>query len=98
MRKIQKVNAKEHKDESGKICPFYGNIIGTMSSWESPSEEPNTIPTKYGECPSCGRRLKLKIVFGHDCELYYELPRHKKKGWWRKPKKQSRDVKAKRTR
>lgn len=104
MRKIIKITknsrsrretAYEH-DEAGKICKYYGVINHTLSSWEYPSEPEGTIPVKFGECPECGRRLKLKIVFGHDAEQYYELPRHKKKGWWRKVKKVSRENHMKR--
>lgn len=99
MRKMQKVYVNEHKEETGKICPYYGIIVQSgdvINCW--PIEEQGTTPVVYGECPKCSRRLKLKIYIDHDGDIRRELPRHKKKGWWRKPKKQSRDNKAKRTR
>lgn len=38
-------------------------------------------------CPECGRRLLGWVTVGYDDELRVTVPRHKRKGWWRKPRR-----------
>lgn len=92
-------NDKRFKDE--KFCPQWADIAtisrpGLMDGmYGDPIFEEGKIPTKYIKCPECGRRVKLRIGFCHDsCCIYFGLPPHKPKYWWKKKnKKTSKDIK-----
>lgn len=54
---------------------------------------------KRVQCPVCKRKMWAARRVCHDgCCIYYCVPPHKVKGWWKKPKKQSRDNKMRRRR
>jgi len=43
-------------------------------------------------CPVCGRKLWAWKSFHHDGDyVSYEVPAHKKKGWWKKPKAKKKE-------
>jgi hypothetical protein len=64
--------------------------IGTVRGKRRP-----TAYKKHARCPVCKRSLKtylhdLEYDFGPPADWCVMIPEHKKRGWWRKPKKRSR--------
>lgn len=65
---------------------------GKVTSYEDgySSEEEFKQLTKYRPlltCPECGRRL-MGWAQMHDGEVMcWRIPEHKRKGWWKKPRK-----------
>ena len=60
--------------------------LGRCSPNVYPSEywEPEPYKRKRIQCPECGRRVIARVSFCHDgCCIYYSLPRHKPKRWWK---------------
>lgn len=46
-------------------------------------------------CPVCGRRLFGWLVIDEDGEpCGYVVPKHKPKGWWKKPKQKKKERKS----
>lgn len=48
------------------------------------------IKRKRVRCPVCGRKM-WGWAYIQDCGVEYKIPPHKRKGWWKKRKKVSRD-------
>jgi len=88
----------DHRVKAEKMCPRFvkfGPLHG-MSAW--PDEGFKNTPTRI-QCPTCGRRMMARKVFGHDGDfLVLGLPIHKKKGWWKKPKREVRKTLRRATR
>jgi len=89
--------------KSNQMCS-YSNIQGylpghpgVMCGLDEHTEKFFASKNKRVRCPVCGRSMWAARRTCHDgcCEMYC-VPPHKKKGWWKKPKKQSRDLKMKR--
>lgn len=84
-----------------KMC-HYHNVYGMSRSkcdeWNGADEEAWAEESKRVRCPACGQSMMSTIRVCHDgCCIYHCIPKHKKKGWWRKKnKKQSRDNKMRR--
>lgn len=63
-----------------------------LTSWEdgySDEDEFKDI-TKHRPrltCPDCGRRLKAWAQIHDGALMCWRIPAHKRKGWWKKPKK-----------
>lgn len=55
--------------------------------------QPVKPETKKGRvrCPDCGRRIFARRI-EEDGHEYFILPPHNKKGWYKRPKKQSKDM------
>lgn len=87
------------KEIKEKICPHFDKRSLCQNhrsdeKWAAacPKLEHGQVPTKKVECPECGRRVKQRISFCHDgCCVIYSMPRHKRKGWQKKPKTGSKD-------
>lgn len=47
----------------------------------------DTVPIKIA-CPTCGRKIGAR-VFERVSLPHYQIPPHKKKAWWKKPKEKS---------
>jgi hypothetical protein len=57
-------------------------------------EETFKIKAKRIVCPECGRKVWSSVRSCDDgCCIFHCIPPHKKKGWWKKGKKQSRRIK-----
>jgi hypothetical protein len=84
-----------------EICPYVGNRGTSIRDiWTPPERRRGLDNFKYKRvrvtCPECGRRLIGWMSVCHDgCCVRYTVPRHKRKGWWKKGKKKSRDRSAK---
>ena len=51
---------------------------------------------KRVKCPKCGRKIFLRVSFCHDgCCEYLHIPLHKRKHWWKPPKKNFRGMQRK---
>lgn len=81
-----------------KMCS-YSDIHG-MHRGEACYDLDNDVKSaksKRVRCPECGRSIMSAIRTCHDgCCIYHCIPPHKIKGWWKKPKKKSRDTRMRR--
>jgi len=86
-----------------KMCS-YSNISGHLPGspgivghLDERTEKFFTKKNKRVICPVCGRKMWAARRTCHDgcCEMYC-VPPHKKKGWYKKPRKKSRDIRIKR--
>lgn len=83
-----------------KMC-HYSNVYGMSRSrcdeWNGASDDAWAEKSKRVRCPACGQSMMSTIRVCHDgCCIFHCIPKHKKKYWWKKPKKQSRDNKMRR--
>jgi len=63
----------------------------------TPTEALFAVKSKRIRCPVCGRSMWSSVMTCHDgCCIFHCIPPHKIKGWWKKPKKKSRDIRMKR--
>lgn len=78
-------------------CPYDnkgygGSRLADLRAYEASDEDLAQRRTKV-QCPLCGRRLVGWATISHDGYIVrYVVPPHKKKGWWKRGKKQSRDL------
>ena len=88
-------------EKDSKMC-HYSNVYGMSRShqeenWCGTNPDMWNEKSKRVRCPACGRSMMSNIRVCHDgCCIYHCIPPHKKKEWWKKGKKQSRDNKMRR--
>jgi hypothetical protein len=75
-----------------KMCGYsephggYTLKLGSSRAVELDDEDWERIYKKvYKCCPTCKRRLQCWAVVDHDGDIIcYNIPKHKKKKWWKK--------------
>lgn len=79
----------------GKMCEY----TGPWQPWRTlfpDRREPDTgwtdegvtgLPSRKVRCPVCKRRIKADVRAGHDGDVIWRIPPHKKRGWWKRRKK-----------
>ena len=75
-----------------KMCDYKDRWHPWYSLTDKP--EPDTDYTDEGRtqfvkakrvtCPKCKRRVKADIRAGHDGDVMWRVPPHKRKRWWKK--------------
>lgn len=86
------------KKNNDKMCPHYDKMGTTAYRRDQEKtfghmKPQGKVAPKRVTCPKCGRRIMARVSVDHDgINLIYSIPPHKKKGWWKKPKKQSKDI------
>jgi len=81
-----------------KMCS-YSDIRGSFRdhTWHALKDDVRDAKSKRVRCPECGRSMMSALRTCHDgCCIFHCVPLHKIKGWWKKPKKKSKDVRMKR--
>jgi hypothetical protein len=68
--------------------PFRGYSLGHRTFFDRPVYDKRQKRVRV-QCPECGRRMFAWAAYCDDgCYVSYIVPKHKKKAWWKKPKKQ----------
>jgi len=68
-----------------KMCPQPETKVG----WVSKEKKGSYLKRAY--CPTCKRHLETYLELCHDgCCFSVMIPPHKRKGWWKRGKKQSK--------
>ena len=58
-------------------CQYPGRQIG---AYDCSCESKKAYKIR---CPGCGRKVKLKTFLDHEGHLFFSIPNHKVKSWWK---------------
>ncbi|KKN26949.1 hypothetical protein LCGC14_0869450 [marine sediment metagenome] len=80
-----------------KMCSYVGEYKHhdyakkSISHDLASSRDTSTKELIRVKCPKCKRRIWGQTKYCHDgCCTLIRVPPHKRKGWWKKPKKKAR--------
>lgn len=77
--------------KQSEMCPYFEKTGKSDLRWRSGGHGDalkEMPPAQRVQCPACGRRMKAWLSVGYDaCCVHQLIPPHKRKDWWKKPKK-----------
>lgn len=81
-----------------EMCSYSNTDNKTFrtNTWYRPTRKVLAAKPKRVRCPECGRSMTSALRTDADGScIFHCIPPHKIKGWWKKPKKRSKDIRMK---